>query len=688
MSDPFSILGTALAVASVASTLSIKLFEIGNTIRNAPKEVETIASELSTAASILYNVRDTISGGMYLIKAHLIADMGSILYRFGEVNSEISKMIDKKKKRRLSLAALMVFKERHVKDLMAKVESLKLSMNLIMNTVLLATALDASDRKTRRRSQEEEHVRVIRTIVQSGVENSRRNIDKQQRFRKQQKKRPNKMNRQIQDASQPEEDTATWLYQLIFSPARPETSSEQTANATRQLPAPPVSAQEASQGIDHGILSTASKDLNAVENVDETSTNQNIHQTPENSETALIVLNESTLQSQEEPEPVGENHLSYAETPKVVESLLGIWTYLHEIREQALHEEENHRSSKAQRRNYREIESLQHPWDVSSHHRRSRSKQSSPVRSSDSASYGATRTRFTNSDGSEYCSDNDEHVGSFHDETNNTTYGRAGSSARHGFTARNRSPRPSNGAHVDSDGKERSNRNMPPPRWNRYPSGHSSFEFYSDHGSPYARAPSPPPAPLHPPDLTPAEKRAMARAVEQSERLKKLEELLMQQAVARTDKEAAKKKAIEDAAAAAAEAKKVAEEDKLAKVHDLLIAQRDEQRVRDEAIAAARAAEKAEADAKAARIAEEKARAAEDAAKLLAAAKKAREEAEAKAAEEAKAAKEVHERVLAKAMEELKKAKEEAEHKASSKGRPDMLLKLSRKWSRRSGESA
>ena len=48
----------------------------------------------------------------------------------------------------------------------------------------------------------------------------------------------------------------------------------------------------------------------------------------------------------------------------------------------------------------------------------------------------------------------------------------------------------------------------------------------------------------------------------------------------------------------------------------------------------------------------------------------------------------MHERVLAKAMTELKKAKEEAEHKASSKGRPDMLLKLSRKLSRRSGESA
>ncbi|KAL1624967.1 hypothetical protein SLS54_003692 [Diplodia seriata] len=184
--------------------------------------------------------------------------------------------------------------------------------------------------------------------------------------------------------------------------------------------------------------------------------------------------------------------------------------------------------------------------------------------------------------------------------------------------------------------------------------------------------PAPPPAPLPPPEPTPAEIEAMARAAEQADRLKKLEELLMQQAQARADKEAAKKKAVEDAAAAAAEAKKAAEEDKLAKLHDLLVAQRDEQKARDEAIAAARASEKAEADAKAAKDAAEKQKAAEDAAKLLAAAKKAREEAETKAAEEAKAAKEAHEKALAEAAaaaEELKKAKEEAEKKAEEEAK-------------------
>ncbi|KAH7062373.1 hypothetical protein B0J12DRAFT_235884 [Macrophomina phaseolina] len=179
-------------------------------------------------------------------------------------------------------------------------------------------------------------------------------------------------------------------------------------------------------------------------------------------------------------------------------------------------------------------------------------------------------------------------------------------------------------------------------------------------------APPPPPAmPPPPPEPTPEQKEA-------AERLKKLEDLLMEQAQARADKAAAKKKAEEDAAAAAAEAKKKGEEDKLAKLHDLLVAQREEQKARDEAIAAARAAEKAEADAKAAKDAAEKQKAAEDAAKLLAAAKKAREEAEAKAAEEAKATKEAHEKALAEAAaaaEELKKAKEEAEKKAADEAK-------------------
>lgn len=240
---------------------------------------------------------------------------------------------------------------------------------------------------------------------------------------------------------------------------------------------------------------------------------------------------------------------------------------------------------------------------------------------------------------------------------------------------------------------------MPPPMPYGYPPGPGGYRHSPDHSpdpgrrerarskpsTPPAAAPPPPPPPIAvappppppPPALgpinpTPAEKEAMTRAAENADRLKKLEELLMAQAQAKTDKEAAKQRALEDAAIAEAEAKKKGEEDKLAKLHDLIIAQREEQKARDQAIEAARAAEKAEADAKAAKDAAEKKKAAEDAGKLLAAAKKAREEAEAKAAEEAKAAKEAHEKALAEAAaaaEELKKAKEEAEKKAADEAK-------------------
>lgn len=141
----------------------------------------------------------------------------------------------------------------------------------------------------------------------------------------------------------------------------------------------------------------------------------------------------------------------------------------------------------------------------------------------------------------------------------------------------------------------------------------------------------------------------------------RLEKLLIDQQTARAEKEAAKKKAADEAAIKAAEAKKRGDEDKLAKLEKLILAQKDEQLKREEALEAARKAEKAEADAKVAKEAEEKKAAAEAAAKLLEAAKKAREEAEAKAAKEAEETKAAHE----KATEELEKAKKAAEEEAA-----------------------
>ncbi|KAK8218528.1 hypothetical protein IWZ01DRAFT_493227 [Phyllosticta capitalensis] len=84
-----------------------------------------------------------------------------------------------------------------------------------------------------------------------------------------------------------------------------------------------------------------------------------------------------------------------------------------------------------------------------------------------------------------------------------------------------------------------------------------------------------------------------------AEKLKKLEDLLQAQMQAKIDKEAKRQKEAEEAKKAAEEEKRRSEEDRLLQIHELIIASRDEQIAREEALEARRAAEKAEAESKA-----------------------------------------------------------------------------------------
>ncbi|KAI8943304.1 hypothetical protein NX059_001324 [Plenodomus lindquistii] len=174
------------------------------------------------------------------------------------------------------------------------------------------------------------------------------------------------------------------------------------------------------------------------------------------------------------------------------------------------------------------------------------------------------------------------------------------------------------------------------PTRRRVPEFLKHFSDANDLDSPL---PSPsPPAPAPAPDL------AM---------LKPLGSSLISRQKAKMDKD----KAVKDAAQAAADAKKRGDEDKLAKLEKLILAQKDEQLKREAASNAAYAAEKAEKDNSVAKIAAEKKAAAEAAKLVLNTAQIAREKAEEKAAADAKEAQKAWDKAIAEAM----KAAEELE---------------------------
>jgi hypothetical protein len=129
------------------------------------------------------------------------------------------------------------------------------------------------------------------------------------------------------------------------------------------------------------------------------------------------------------------------------------------------------------------------------------------------------------------------------------------------------------------------------------------------------------------------------RETHENDRLDRIERFLANQALAEEKRLLAKRLKAEAAAIAkreeeeaVAEMKKRGDEDKLAKLEMLILAQKDEQIKREIAAEAAREADKAAADAEAEKISRERKAADERERALLDAAARAREEAEAKAA--------------------------------------------------------
>ncbi|KAF2819785.1 hypothetical protein CC86DRAFT_471868 [Ophiobolus disseminans] len=138
-----------------------------------------------------------------------------------------------------------------------------------------------------------------------------------------------------------------------------------------------------------------------------------------------------------------------------------------------------------------------------------------------------------------------------------------------------------------------------------------------------------------------------ARKSQENAKFDRLEQILISQQEAKVEKEKMKKRAAEDAAEAAAIAKRQVEQDKLASLERIILAQRDDQLKRDAAIEAVRVAEKREAEAKAAELIAQKKEAAGNAKLMLDAAKAARKEAEKKAAVEYAEVGRAHEAALA-----------------------------------------
>ncbi|KAL1640076.1 hypothetical protein SLS58_007343 [Diplodia intermedia] len=210
--DPISIIGTAIGVAAVAVELSFKLHEIARTLKDAPREIEDIASEMSILTMILENIDDCLHNHRDLYKDRLGHDVVQILMRFGALTDELKSLLLNLTRKKF--ARWRFFKKRpRFQELLKKMEAVKTSMNLVLSVMNLAQV------HRRREGHPTTSYGVRRTVAESMVETTRLSVERLQKADNETFESDGAGQTQISIRNGPhlQNDTAIWLYRLVYT---------------------------------------------------------------------------------------------------------------------------------------------------------------------------------------------------------------------------------------------------------------------------------------------------------------------------------------------------------------------------------------------------------------------------------------------------------------------------------------
>ena len=148
MSDPLSILAGIAGVSAVGVQLSISLYEISNRLITAPKEVADIASELACLASIFDQLKTTLEANRKLVRDQLIVTASETLSRFDALQKDVTDIVANVRKCDRPFERLKwLFKESRIASLMAKVNAVKASLNLLVSIIQIAVTVSVGARK-------------------------------------------------------------------------------------------------------------------------------------------------------------------------------------------------------------------------------------------------------------------------------------------------------------------------------------------------------------------------------------------------------------------------------------------------------------------------------------------------------------------------------------------------------------
>jgi hypothetical protein len=135
MAEVFGIIAGAMTIGASAAQLSLDLFTVAQTLKNAPKEIAEIAEETLSLSESLQTLSDLLRTHQALCKAELFKSTQRIITRYRQVDAELKVFIDSPQK--LSRLKWYINKPK-AKSLLKKVESIKTSLILELNVIRLA----------------------------------------------------------------------------------------------------------------------------------------------------------------------------------------------------------------------------------------------------------------------------------------------------------------------------------------------------------------------------------------------------------------------------------------------------------------------------------------------------------------------------------------------------------------------
>lgn len=140
MTDPVSVILGVLGAAAASAQLAKVVHDFSDKVKNAPNQMRDIAWNMSLLSNIFKSLAEILEYGEGLYKPQVLIDTQSIMDRMKKIQRRIRKLVANHSGLRARVRWLL--NSGIVAELLGKIEALKSSLNLIINTMQLAVACE------------------------------------------------------------------------------------------------------------------------------------------------------------------------------------------------------------------------------------------------------------------------------------------------------------------------------------------------------------------------------------------------------------------------------------------------------------------------------------------------------------------------------------------------------------------